>query len=126
MDLGCLEIVATFFLLAAIAILPVVMVIGYRFNRRAYVNKRVDSKDQKQTAWRIFWAMLGFGVCMAIAGLSISLWSPVGLEQLTLQNALLTFLLCGGGSSLGATLAFLWLSTTAKTLYNKDANRNSE
>jgi len=95
-DSRYLEALALVFSLGGLAILSATMITSYRFSRKVHVGRSIDPR----MARRIILGTFAFGICMALAGLSLSLWSPVGLERLNLREVLFSFLLCGGGGAL--------------------------
>lgn len=116
-----LEILAVVFGLGGLAVLSVTMITSYRFTKATYANKSIDPKVAR---WIIL-GMFAFGVCVALAGLSLSLWSPAGLERLTFREVLFSFLLCGGGGALlGVFLVIMtWWKMVLRRKWGIDTER---
>lgn len=116
-----LEVFAIVFALSGLVVLSITMITSYRFTKTTHATKRIDPK----VAWRIILGMFAFGVCMALAGLSLSLWSPAGLKHLTFREGLFSFLLCGGGSGLlGVFLVITnWWKTVLRRKWGIDTHK---
>ncbi len=103
-----LEILALGFSLSGLTILSLTMILGYRFNRRVRATRRIDPREKRLLAWQTILGMFVFGICAALTGLSLSLWSPAGLARLTPYEVLFSLLFCGGSSALGGVALYLY------------------
>ena len=125
MSLQMLEIVVGVSFLAAMVILSTVLVMWLRFLKKVRASRQVNALEQGRTARRIFLGMFSIGVCAATAGLSLSLWSPDGLERITLGSVLISVLLLGGGFATVSTVVFLSSCATARVLYGQVQERDN-
>ena len=120
MDLNLEEILANALSLVGLAVFVISMIVWSRFIKRAKANCYVDFQDQRQTAWKIFWGVFACGACIVIAGLSLSLASPKGMERPILGEVISNLLICSGGLSLIMTSVFLAQCSDLKAKYTKD------
>lgn len=111
-----LEVLALVFGLGGLTILSITMIKGYRFNRQVRVSRRIDPREQKRFARQTILGFFVTGICMAATGLSLSLWSPVGLKRLTIYEVLFSFLLFGGSSVLLGALLYYYIIARWKAL----------
>ena len=100
------EVIATIAILAALITEAIAVIALCRFNQRVRASKRIDPQDQRQTAKKVVIRAFVSGICTATGGLSLSLWSPAGLERLTAREILFSFLFFAGGNALIGFLIF--------------------
>jgi hypothetical protein len=121
-----LEITSLVFFLAWLVIFGIAMEFWQSFVDRSRKNKRIDPQDCRLTAQRGFKWMLVGGICATIGGLSLSLWSPAGLERLAVYDILLVYLACEIGPAFLFVAMFLISSNTFRLLLEQKAKRKDE
>lgn len=108
-----LEILALVFGLGGVVAISVATVMGYRLSKKAHKSGSIDPR----IAVGIILSGLIFGICMALAGLSLSLWSPNGLAHLSSYEMLIGLLICSGSGVLAGL--FLIANTWVKFVFLK-------